>query len=156
MRIAEAAALRNEDLALEERLVYIKSGKGGRARTAFLTPYAADVLRVWEKASAEVRPKRRGPKKKAEKEIPVFGLGRKALMTHVNKGLAEACTELNLPRITSHGFRHSLGTHLMQAGCEIRSVQAILGHERVSSTQIYTALDKTELKKCLDQRHPRR
>jgi len=58
--------------------------------------------------------------------------------------------------ITSHGFRHSLGTHLLRSGCDMRHIQVILGHEALSTTQIYTKVDKEDLKKSLDAFHPRR
>ncbi|GHV12896.1 hypothetical protein FACS189491_06810 [Spirochaetia bacterium] len=86
----------------------------------------------------------------------VFGASPQWLTAAVNSGLKEACGELGLPVITSHGFRHSLGTHLLRAGCDLRYIQIILGHERLSTTQIYTSVDKEDLKKSLDRYHPRK
>jgi site-specific recombinase XerD len=152
LRVAEAASLYPRDLDLEQGLVYLKAGKGGQSRTAFLTSYAADVLarymeqgrsatlHAWQRLQAE----------------RLFGLTANRLSYVVNRELALLCVELQLPVITSHGFRHSLGTHLLRAGCDLRYIQAILGHESLGSTQIYTHVDKQDLKRSLDEHHPRR
>jgi site-specific recombinase XerD len=64
--------------------------------------------------------------------------------------------ELDLPEFTSHGFRHCVGYHLLRAGCQVRYIQEILGHEHIQSTEVYTKIDKENLKAVLDQYHPRR
>jgi site-specific recombinase XerD len=76
-------------------------------------------------------------------------------MAVVNKELKKCCRELGLPIISSHGFRHSLETHLHRAGCNIRYIQAILGHESIAATQVYTDVNKLELGKILDVYHKR-
>jgi len=57
--------------------------------------------------------------------------------------------------MTSHGFRHSVGTHLLQRGCDLRFIQVILGHEDLKSTALYTKVSKEDLRCQLDQFHPR-
>ena len=80
----------------------------------------------------------------------------KARVAHVlNAELATICNGLGIPAITSHGFRHSLGTHLLRSGCDMRHIQMILGHEALQTTQIYTRVDKDDLKRSLDEHHPR-
>ena len=60
-----------------------------------------------------------------------------------------------LDRLRMFTDRHSLGTQLLRAGCDIRHIQVILGHEKLGTTQIYTQVDGDDVKKCLDEFHPR-
>lgn len=86
----------------------------------------------------------------------IFGADKSRLAIVLNAELKKVCTEMEIPVITSHGFRHSLGTHLLRAGCDMRYIQIILGHESLGSTQVYTKVDKDDLKRSLDAFHPRK
>ena len=151
LRIAEASALIPEDLDLAGRLVYVRSGKGGKPRTAFLTSYAAAVMGKYLETgrAATLRHFVRGHEER------LFGADTARVAVVMNGELRTVCRSLELPVITSHGFRHSLGTHLLRSGCDMRHIQAILGHEAIATTQIYTRVDKDDLKKSLDEYHPR-
>jgi integrase/recombinase XerD len=151
LRIAEAAALVEEQLDLRARLVYVREGKGGKPRTAFLTAYAAEVMeRYLKRGRALVL----GPYARNHGDT-LFGADKARVAVVLNSELEKVCSLLDLPCITSHGFRHSLGTHLLRAGCDMRHIQAILGHEALGTTQVYTKVDKDDLKKSLDEFHPR-
>lgn len=151
MRIFEASEVTLNDINIQSRKVYISCGKGGKPRTAYLTNYAADVIKVY----LEVTRKKILSKYKHQNSNLLFGVTKERLAYVLNREIKEICTELSIPVITCHGFRHSLGTHLLQKGCDMRFIQEILGHESLSSTQIYTRVDKNELKSCFDEFHPR-
>jgi site-specific recombinase XerD len=150
LRIDEASRVREEDVDLEQHLVHVKQGKGGRPRTAFLNGYAAQVLGRYMRAG------RAAVLRRGMDEELLFCACTRELMALLARELQSRCTTLELPVITSHGFRHSLGTHLLRAGCDMRHIQVILGHESLATTQIYTKVDKEDLKKSLDEFHPRR
>jgi integrase/recombinase XerD len=149
LRIAEVSQLKIDDIDFVRGIVNVKEGKGGFDRIAFLNEYASKVLELYIK---EIRPLILTSHH--NKDL-LFGAGYDCLGTIVNRVLRNRCKDLAIPVITSHSFRHSLGTHLLRSGCDIRYIQAILGHKRISSTEIYTKVDKEDLKGALDKYHPR-
>jgi integrase/recombinase XerD len=151
LRIAEAASLVEANLDLEHRQIYLPEGKGGKPRTAFLTGYACDVMKAY---LARGRASVLGRYERTHGET-IFGADKARVAAVVNAELKTVCTALNIPVITTHGFRHSLGTHLLRSGCDMRHIQVILGHEALQTTQIYTKVDKDDLKRSLDAFHPR-
>ena len=154
LRIAEAASLLPEDVDTRQRLIYVREGKGGKSRTAFLTGYAAEVLqRYIDHGRKAVLRCYNGFRANGH---TLFCVGYFRLKHEINDTLRETCFKLELPVITSHGFRHSVGTHLLRAGCDLRYIQVILGHEQLNTTQIYTHLDKDDVKASLDAYHPRK
>jgi site-specific recombinase XerD len=144
LRISEAAGLLPLHIDTARRLVQVHNGKGGKNRTAFLTVYAAAVLDLYLEKGRGAHGDRR-----------VFGVGSGRLRQQINDTVKAACRRVGIPEISSHGFRHSLGTHLLRAGCDIRHIQAILGHDKLETTQVYTHVDKEDIKLSLDTYHPR-
>ncbi|MBP3365467.1 MAG: tyrosine-type recombinase/integrase [Treponema sp.] len=151
LRIEEASRLIESDIDTVHRYVYVRNGKGGKPRTAFLNGYAADVMKLYLKKGKRIA----DGVIYGERRNTVFSTEKNVLAELFNREIREVCTELEIPVITSHGFRHSLGTHLLRAGCDIRTIQVILGHEKLSSTQIYTRVYSDDLKKSIDEYHPR-
>jgi len=152
LRIAEAASLIPSNIDTKSRLVYVPEGKGTKSRTAFMTAFAAEVMQLYLSRGREAvfGPYGRGYGR------TVFGAHPQRIMAVLNEGLRKHCAELQLPVISSHAFRYSLGTHLLRAGCDMRYIQVILGHESISTTQIYTRVDKDDLKASIDRFHPRK
>jgi integrase/recombinase XerD len=152
LRICEVAALAVADLDLEERRIVVREDKEGGTRIAYLTREAVAVVSRFIECGrdATLRAFWR------EGGDCLFGCRLSAFAHEMNGELSLAATELALPKVTSHCFRHSLGYHLLRAGCDLRHIQAILGHRNIDTTRIYTRVDKTDLAAVLDRCHPRR
>jgi site-specific recombinase XerD len=150
MRIEEVSMLEPSDVDLERGVVTVEEGKGGKRRECFLNEYAKEVLRLYVNEFYGLIFNR-----SSNTEL-LFGAASDALGKLVNRELKRACHGLKLRPITSHGFRHSLGLHLLRSGCDIRHIAEILGHERLKNTEIYTRVDREDLKSVLDTFHPRR
>jgi integrase/recombinase XerC len=150
MRIEEVSTLTPSDVDSERGIVTVEQGKGGRRRECFLSEYAKEVLRLYVTEFHGLLVNG------LSDTALLFGVTSDALGKLVNRELRQTCQELKIHPITSHGFRHSLGLHLLRSGCDIRHIAQILGHERLKNTEIYTRVDKEDLKSVLDTCHPRR
>jgi integrase/recombinase XerD len=150
LRASEVAALKKEDIDFNRGVVEVRNGKGGIERIAFLNEYAREILRLYiEKLQKLVLTS------SSSKQL-LFGMSGNRLGLQMNEILKKACRETGLKTITSHGFRHAFGYHLLRAGCDIRYIQELLGHRRIKNTEIYTKVDKEDLKQVLDTYHPRK
>lgn len=146
MRIAEALALPASVLPLGETVVI--TGKGGRQRVVPLLPIVregvADYVAQCPWPLAKDEPLFRGAK------------GGPLAQGMVQRAVARARTALGLPATaTPHALRHSFATHLLSAGADLRSLQELLGHASLSSTQIYTRVDAATLLDVYRNAHPR-
>jgi site-specific recombinase XerD len=152
LRIAEVSELVIDDIDLRRKLLYVREGKKGFSRVAFLNDYAAEVLRLYIE---KMRPLVRNEWNERNGAL-LFGAGFGWFSKVVNRILNETSHRLGYSSFRSHGFRHALGYHLLRSGCGIRDIQVILGHRRLKTTEIYTKVDKEELKEVLDRCHPRK
>lgn len=146
MRIAEALALPASALPLGETVVI--TGKGGRQRVVPLLPIVregvADYVAQCPWPLSKDEPLFRGAK------------GGPLAQGMVQRAVARARTALGLPATaTPHALRHSFATHLLSAGADLRSLQELLGHASLSSTQIYTRVDAATLLDVYRNAHPR-
>ena len=149
LRISELCGLRTEDIDAREQLVRVR-GKGRKERLVPIgEPALAAIRRYW--SALETAP---GP------GAPVFfanvGRGRavspRLLQLRLKKYLAIAGLD---PQLTPHKLRHSYATHILDAGADLRSVQELLGHAHLVTTQIYTHITTERLKRAYDDAHPR-
>jgi len=146
MRIAEALALPASALPLGESVVI--TGKGGRQRVVPLLPIVRegveDYVRQCPWPLEKTKPLFRGAK------------GGPLAQGMVQRAVARARIVLGLPATaTPHALRHSFATHLLGAGADLRSLQELLGHASLSSTQIYTQVDAATLLDVYRNAHPR-
>ncbi len=146
LRIAEALSLTGAALPLGETLVV--TGKGGKQRMVPILPLCreavADYLRQCPWPPARDQPLFRGTR------------GGALSQGMVQKAMARARIALSLPpTATPHALRHSFATHLLGAGADLRSLQDLLGHASLGSTQIYTRVDAAMLLDVYRTAHPR-
>ena len=146
MRIAEALSLTADVLPLGERLTV--TGKGGKQRVVPILPIVSEAVAdyarqcPWPPSTGE--PLFRGAK------------GGPLSQGMVQKATARARKALGLPdTATPHALRHSFATHLLGAGADLRSLQELLGHASLGSTQIYTQVDAAKLLETYRTAHPR-
>ena len=146
LRIAEALALTGAALPLGETITV--TGKGGKERVVPLLPLVrggvADYVRQCPWPVTRDAPLFRGAK------------GGPLSQGMVQKAMARARSVLGLPATaTPHALRHSFATHLLGAGADLRSLQELLGHASLGSTQIYTKVDAATLLDVYRNAHPR-
>lgn len=148
MRVGELVALTPGDMNLEEGYALIRRGKGGKARLVPLGRIAARwIQRYCQTVRAAASPDaplflscRGRPMKRATLSILVRHWTRVA-------GLKK--------RITCHSWRHTCATHLLQRRASLRHIQELLGHEKLSTTQVYTRVSILDLKRVHRKYHPR-
>lgn len=146
LRIAEALALTGADVPLGETLRI--TGKGGKQRVVPVIP----IIRAAVDLYAARCPWPLGPQDPLFRGVRGGPLGQGM----VQKAVARARTVLGLPATaTPHALRHSFATHLLGAGADLRSLQELLGHASLGSTQIYTRVDAATLLDTYRKAHPR-
>ncbi|MEP7221092.1 MAG: tyrosine recombinase XerC [Novosphingobium sp.] len=146
MRIAEALSLTGAVLPLGETLVV--TGKGNKQRVV-------PILPVLREAVADYVAKTPWP---ISRDTPLFRGAKGGPLSQgmVQKAVARARIVLGLPvTATPHALRHSFATHLLGAGADLRSLQELLGHASLGSTQIYTQVDAATLLDVYRNAHPR-
>ena len=155
MRVSELAKLNIDDLDLKSREFGIR-GKGRKVRVVFLSERAAKWLRRYLRARDDhYKPlwiRYSGKKPDPSTSGESMRLSVRSIQRMVEKYRKKA----NLPiKVSPHVIRHSFATNLLQNGADLRSVQEMLGHENVSTTQIYTNVAKARLQSLHQQHHPR-
>jgi integrase/recombinase XerC len=146
LRISEALSLRFGDVPLGSSLTIF--GKGRKERVVPLLPIISEAV---ERYAGKI------PFAQA-KEAPLFVSRRGKAMSarEAQKLMQRLRSRLGLSeRATPHALRHSFATHLLQNGSDLRSVQELLGHASLSTTQTYTEMDTRKLKEVYERAHPR-
>jgi len=149
VRVSELSALDEADLDLRSGVARVM-GKGRRERLAGLGRFAVESIRAYLAAKRRVPAARRGGALFENKDGG--RLTTRGIQRVVAKRLAQAGLD---PRISPHKIRHSFATHLLDAGADLRSVQELLGHKNLASTQVYTHVTAGRLREVYDRAHPR-
>ena len=150
LRVSEWISIAVRDVLMDEGLVRV-FGKGSKER---LVPIGRSAIGALAMYLRELRPKlERGGGKGVlflnARGVPLSRMGAwKILRKHVSAAGLEK-------RVTPHTLRHSFATHLLEAGADLRAVQEMLGHADISTTQIYTHVDREYLRTVHRQFHPR-
>ena len=147
--VSELCGLRVADIDWSEQLVRVR-GKGKKERLVPIgQPALAAIKNYWSVLPHP--PSGQAPVFLSERKMP-GPIAPYILQYRLKKHLAAAGLD---PTLTPHKLRHSYATHLLDAGADLRSVQELLGHAHLVTTQVYTHLTTERLKKAYDAAHPR-
>ena len=140
LRVSELCDLTIQEVDIENRFLRVY-GKGSKERIVPFGKIAADKVK---KYLLYARPKLVHEKTGSELFLGINGkkLSRKTVWAYLKKYAKEAGIEKN---ITPHMLRHSFATHLLENGADLRTIQEMLGHSNISTTQIYTSVDKKRI-----------
>ncbi|MFM9179809.1 MAG: tyrosine recombinase XerC [Phycisphaerales bacterium] len=154
IRVSEVVAINRGDLNDTGEEIVIR-GKGRRERRVPLGSHALKALRHYlQMIDAELQS--RGRRSGTDDPLFVNKNGGRLSSRSVRRKVAKYLTEANLdPDISPHTIRHSFATHLLDNGADLRAVQELLGHQSLSSTQVYTHLTSGRLRDGYDKAHPR-
>jgi integrase/recombinase XerC len=151
LRVSELMDLNDGDLDFAQGIVKVR-GKGRKERLAPLGSFAAKALKDWLSERTLAKTEKQG------REAPVFvnRLGTRLTTRSVGRMLEKYLAQAGLDGRTSpHTLRHSFATHLLDRGADIRSVQELLGHKSLVTTQIYTHVSTNNLRLAYEKAHPR-
>jgi integrase/recombinase XerD len=149
LRVSELASLRLAEVNLEDGFLVCR-GKGGKERIVPLGRSACDAVKRY---LAEVRPLVVSGERE---ELFLSRRGKPFSRQGLWKLIRQHAREAGLAaKISPHILRHSFATHLLERGADLRSVQLMLGHSQITTTQIYTHVSRERLRRVYDQFHPR-
>ena len=167
LRLSELVAIDLEDLNLGDRMVRVM-GKGGKERILPFNQSTVAAIKAWMKDRAAImatRPPRRTPRSSKtsrpqdlKTSDPLFINYRGTRLTGrsvdrlLRRYVAQCSTRMG---ISPHALRHSFATHLLQRGADLRAIQELLGHARLSTTQRYTHVNAAQLIDVYRKSHPR-
>ena len=151
LRVSELCNLLISDLYLEQGFIKV-TGKGRKQRLVPISERAVSELQAWFADRNQINIK------KGEEDYVFVSLTRgkhltRVMIFYVIKQLI-AVTGIK-KQVSPHTFRHSFATHLLEGGANLRAIQAMLGHESIATTEIYTHLDKSRLREEILLHHPR-
>lgn len=150
LRVSELCNLKLSDLYLNEEFIRV-NGKGGKQRLVPISPRAIKELNQYFICRNEGL-----IKKDFEDYVFISRFGKnisRIMVFHIIKELADAAGIRKT--ISPHTLRHSFATHLLEGGANLRAIQAMLGHESIGTTEIYTHIDRSLLKSEILEHHPR-
>ena len=150
IRISELVNIKIKDIDFKEKTILI-FGKGSKERIVRFGEYANDILKIY------INNTREELLKGIKSDYLLVGEKREKLTTRrveqiIDDIIRQTSIKLN---ITPHMFRHTFATHLLDNGCELLAVQELLGHESLSSTEVYTHVSNERLREVFVKCHPR-
>ena len=146
LRVSETANINLDDF--EEEMTFLRVlGKGSKTRLVPLGRYAVNAINNWIKERS----------KYSEESSALFInlKGSRLSVRSIQLRLKRLATKQGLPPVHPHMLRHSFATHMLESSGDLRTIQELLGHSSLSTTQIYTKLDYQHLVKIYDKAHPR-
>jgi integrase/recombinase XerD len=155
LRVSELVELKLANVYFDINFLRV-IGKGNKER---LVPFGKDAARYIKIYLDEIRgkPPLASPVKGFENYVFLNRRGRKLTRVMVFTIIKNLALQIGLKKtISPHTFRHSFATHLIEGGADLRAVQEMLGHESITTTEIYTHLDRDYLRQVVQEFHPRR
>jgi integrase/recombinase XerD len=155
LRVSELVELRLNHIYFDIKFLRI-IGKGNKER---LVPFGTDAARYMSIYidSVRGRPPHAPPQKGFENHVFLNRRGKKLTRVMVFTIIKTLTRSVGLNKtISPHTFRHSFATHLIEGGADLRAVQEMLGHESITTTEIYTHLDRDYLRQVIQEFHPRK
>jgi integrase/recombinase XerD len=151
LRVSELTELKLSNLYLDIEFIKV-TGKGSKERLVPIGGEAVKALKIWiEQVRVHI------PIKKGEEDMVFLNQrGSRISRIYIFLTIKKLAAAVGLKKtISPHTFRHSFATHLVEGGADLRAVQEMLGHESITTTEIYTHLDREFLKGTIIQFHPR-
>lgn len=150
LRVSELCALRYSDCFFDEGYIRV-IGKGRKMRLVPISPQAIEELRAYLN-----HPERAVPKRGEEDVVFLSKRGKAISRITVFVMIKEAAVLADIQQnISPHTLRHSFATALLEGGANLQAIQMMLGHEDIGTTEIYTHLDKRQLREQIERFHPR-
>lgn len=150
LRVSELVSLDLNQVDLESRVLRVR-GKGSRERLVPVGGPAAQALRAWLSGA-----RRRMLRGRSSRDLFVTRRGRRMTRQGFWKLLGRHARAAGIRRrFSPHTLRHAFATHLLAGGADLRAVQAMLGHADISTTQIYTHVDRSQVRRLYQRHHPR-
>lgn len=151
LRVSELIDLKISDLFFEEGFIKV-TGKGNKQRFVPVSPYTQKFINIYKE---EMRPNL--PIIKAASDTLFLNrrgnqLTRAMIFTIVRQLAEKAGIQ---KKISPHTFRHSFATHLLENGADLRAIQQMLGHESITTTEVYMHVDRKHLREIMENFHPR-
>ena len=151
MRVSELTKLNLSDIDAESGEILVM-GKGSKERVVLIGSYAKAALHDYLRSA---RPKLHGKKEKT-RALFIGRLGGRLTDRSIERIMIKYSGAAGITKIvTPHSLRHSFATHLLERGADLRSVQELLGHSSLSTTQVYTHITKERLRTVYNKAHPR-
>lgn len=148
VRLSELTALDIKHISLSANEIRVMDGKGGKDRIVPLGNKAKEALQKWFMI--------RDQWMKQDNALFITQQGNRLTSRQISNRVKHIANKLGKGlKINPHMFRHSMATHVLESSQDIRSVQELLGHADISTTQVYTHLDFGHLSKVFDSAHPR-
>lgn len=147
LRVSEVVNLNWENVGIDQYQIHIQNSKRGKSRIVPFSPSLANILQAYRKTFENSEPR-----------TPVFLNAKGKRIT--TRGIQYILEKLlqKLPKsmhLTPHSFRHGYATHLLNRGADLRSIQELLGHSNLSTTERYTKVGLSHLKEVFERSHPR-
>ncbi|MDR9400497.1 MAG: tyrosine recombinase [Psychroflexus sp.] len=152
IRVSELVNLKFSDIYHEEEIIKI-NGKGSKTRFVPIPRTALEAIDNYKKRDRNYK----NPDDKSADFVFLNQNGRPLTRAMIFTIVRQAASLIGLnKKISPHTFRHSFATHLLENGADLKTIQQMLGHESITTTEVYTHIDQSHLRRVVDQYHPRK